>query len=321
MQAPPKHSPLVSVLIITYNQAHFLPETLQSALTQDYENLEVIIADDASTDDSKRIISEYQLRYPGKLVPVFNPVNLGITGNCNAGLAKCRGELIAFLGGDDLFLPHKVRKQVELFVEDPQVVLSYHPVEIFHSASGKVIDRTNQLRREDTNTATEILLKCGIPGQSSVMVRRSACPAAGFDCRLPTVSDCLFCFEVAMNGKVAKLDGVYARYRKHGNAATDRTFELLEEILQTFDIASDKFPEEDILKACQLGKARFLAGEGCKQLVKDPDLSQQLFLRAISLHPSWKYKLLRRVSQHRKLSRHFGSILLDWKHTVKRYCS
>lgn len=286
-----KEYPKVSVMIITYNQQHFIRETLDSVVSQNYPNLEIVVADDCSKDATPQIIREYQQRYPNMIVPVLNPKNLGITGNCNAAFFACTGEYVAVMGGDDLFLPEKIVKQVELFEQDPEVVISYHPVEIFNSADNTVLYVTNQLAREDLGDAYEIITKGGIPGASSVMVRRSACPEKGFDVRLPVVSDWLFYIEVALHGKVAKLDGLYGRYRKHGSGASERTYELLSESLQTLEILMSEHPEDaKLIVACREGKARYLAGESYRQLQKNNGkLAYALAKQTIAIHFRVRY--------------------------------
>ena len=260
--------PKVSVMIITYNQEDLIAETIESVISQDYENLEIIVADDASTDRTVEIISDYVKRYPGKVVPVFNQKNLGITGNSNSAFFACTGELIAVLGGDDLFLPGKISAQVKLF-KNLEVVLSYHSVEIFLHQTEEVFFTTNTTSNEDLNDAYDIISKGGIPGASSVMVRRSACPGHGFDPQFPVVSDWIFYIEVAMRGRVEKLRGVYGRYRKHGKGASESTYKLLSESLRTLDVIQQRYPNDVRLRnACQKGAYRYLLGELYRQVVK-----------------------------------------------------
>lgn len=260
--------PKVSILIITYNQEDVISDTIESALLQDYENLEIIVSDDASIDRTPAIICEYAARYPGKVVPVLNKINLGITGNCNSAFFASTGQLIAFLGGDDLFLPGKISAQVKLF-QSHDVVLSYHSVEIFLHQTGELLFTTNTTRNEDLNNAYDIVAKGGIPGASSVMVRRSVCPINGFDPEFPVASDWLFFIEVAMRGRIEKLDGVFGRYRKHGKGASEQTFMLLSESLRTLDIIQEHYPLDDKLKdACEKGAYRYLLGELFRQIVK-----------------------------------------------------
>ena len=91
------YSPKVSVMIVTYNQENLIGETIESVISQDYPNLEIVVADDASVDGTQSVIKAYQEKYPLQIKPVLNPVNLGITGNCNAALAACTGELVAMM--------------------------------------------------------------------------------------------------------------------------------------------------------------------------------------------------------------------------------
>ncbi|QBF27920.1 glycosyltransferase [Pseudomonas tructae] len=271
------YSPKLSVMIVTYNQVDLIGETIESVVSQGYPNLEVVVADDASTDGTQAVINEYQKKYPLQVKPVFNPINLGVTGNSNAAFNACTGELLAVLGGDDLFLPGKIQAQVALF-EDPEVVLSYHSVEVFVHQTGEVLFTTNTTEKERVSDVYDLIAKCGIPGASSLMVRRSACPAYGFDTRFPVVSDWMFCIEVGLNGKIKELPGIYGKYRKHGLGASERTFELLDESLRTLDIIQARYPDDPkIRRACQAGAYRYLLGELYRQVVKkNPDKVRQL---------------------------------------------
>lgn len=273
--------PKVSVMIITYNQEDLISETIESVLFQNYPNLEIIVSDDASTDKTPEIILSYASRYPNVVIPVLNKKNIGITGNSNTAFFACTGEMVAVLGGDDLFLPHKISEQVKLF-QNPEIVLSYHGVEIFQHQTGEILFTTNTTQNEDLNDAYDIISKGGIAGASSVMVRRSACPAHGFDPSFPVVSDWIFYIEVAMRGRVAKLDGVFGRYRKHGKGASEQTFNLLSESLRTLDVIQQHYPSDFKLKAaCQKGAYRYLMGELFRQIIKGDKEKVSVVLRSM----------------------------------------
>lgn len=263
-----KYSPKVSVMVITYNQEDLICATLDSVLAQNYPNLEVVVADDASTDNTPLIIEQYHDKYPDIIKPVLNTTNLGITGNSNAAFFHCTGELIAILGGDDIFLPGKIEKQVRQF-ENPKVVLSYHPVDIFLHQTGETLFLTNTTEREFIGNAYDIISKGGIPGASSVMVRRSACPEHGFDPQFPVVSDWIFYIEVALKGEVAFLNEMLGRYRKHGKGASERTLELMSESLMTLDVVIERYGENDrqLISICTKGKRRYILGEVYRQII------------------------------------------------------
>jgi glycosyltransferase involved in cell wall biosynthesis len=273
--------PLVSVLVITYNQEGFIRETLDSVLSQNYPNLQLVVADDASTDGTRAILAEYQSKYPLVVYPVLNGKNLGITGNCNAGLAQCKGKYIAVLGGDDIFLPGKLLKQTALMEADEQMSISYHSVEIFQSQTNETLFITNQFKSDTPLTMHELLVCC-IPGSSSVMVRKSMMPEYGFDPSLPTVSDWLFNIELAAQGSIGFLPQVLGRYRKHGNQASFRTLELLDESLENLNIAAKRYPDLCPADVISKGKVRYLQGEAYRRLMLGDRLQvRQLSTRAL----------------------------------------
>ena len=107
-------NPLVSVVVTTYNQAAFIEETIRSVLAQTYQPLEIIVVDDGSTDDTPARIAPYER----ELVYVRQK-NEGVAGSRNTGIRKARGELIAFLDGDDLWDPEKLAVQVEVAGKHP----------------------------------------------------------------------------------------------------------------------------------------------------------------------------------------------------------
>jgi glycosyltransferase involved in cell wall biosynthesis len=103
-------SPLVSVIISNYNYGRFVKEAIDSALDQSYSNVEVIVVDDGSTDDSRRRIAGYGRR----LVTVLKQ-NGGQASACNAGFRASKGEMVMFLDADDKLLPNIVQRVVAAF--------------------------------------------------------------------------------------------------------------------------------------------------------------------------------------------------------------
>lgn len=259
-------NPKISVLIVTYNQDSYIRETIDSVIRQGYNNLEIVIADDHSRDNTPKIVEEYRKSYPNLIVPVFNSVNLGITANCNNGLSVCSGEFISLLGGDDVFYPGKLKAQIKLMVENPECNLSFHPVHLFNSDSGKITNTIclGLLSRQ----VEEYFSEGNFTHASSIMVRKSASPAHGFDIRLPLVSDWLFNIETAIGGPVLRLDRVYGGYRRHGNNVSCGS--ILYDCLKTMEIVSERFPQYQSLIA--KGKAWSYTME-VSRLIKLNDLT------------------------------------------------
>jgi glycosyltransferase involved in cell wall biosynthesis len=118
--------PLVSILISNYNYARYIGESLQSALEQTYSNIEIIVCDDGSTDESVRIIEEYQRKDPR--VQLIRKANGGQASGFNAAFAASRGEILTLLDSDDLFLPHKIERIVADFQAHPDSGFGVHRV-------------------------------------------------------------------------------------------------------------------------------------------------------------------------------------------------
>lgn len=116
--------PRVSVLIDSYNYGRFIEEALESVLAQDYpaEQMEVIVVDDGSTDDT----AERMEKYGGRGVQYFRKENGGQASAFNFGLARARGEIVAFLDADDYWLPGKLKRVAEEFEGHPEAGMAYH---------------------------------------------------------------------------------------------------------------------------------------------------------------------------------------------------
>lgn len=121
----PAH-PLVSILVSNYNYAGFIGQAIQSALQQTYSMIELVICDDGSTDDSVRIIEDYA-RNDSRL-RFIHKANGGQASGFNAAFAASRGDIIALLDSDDLFLPNKVEQIVADFQEHPAAGFGLHRV-------------------------------------------------------------------------------------------------------------------------------------------------------------------------------------------------
>lgn len=276
-------TPILSVVVVTYNQLAFLKQTIKSIVDQDTSYyFELIVSDDCSTDGTK----EYCESIPGGYSYDFKYVRMkengGITANCNFGLIHAVGKYITLIGGDDLFLPLKIQNHINYMEANPDVVISYHPVDIFQSETNKTIFLTNQTNADSPRDVLEIIKNC-IPGSVSVVVRATAVPKGGFDSRLPVVSDWLYYIEVASQGKVGFLKQTLARYRKHGNQASARTYVLLEESLRNLDLAKAKLHHIDgVDNAILNGKARYILGEAYRQFASgDKRKARMLIKRAI----------------------------------------
>jgi len=234
----------VSVLIPSYNQENVIEQTVLSALTQDYDNLEVVVSDDASLDKTPQILQEIQQKYPERLKIFLHQTNLGVTKNHTRGLLECRGDFIAFQDGDDLFLPGKIQKQVEFMLEHPDCTISSHDVDVFDSESGRTLYLWSQRFGRREGGARELVRYGNYLSSVSVMVRRIHLPGYGYDDRIRIGSDWLLWLEVLARGKgkIYYLDEVLARYRRHAGNLTNVSGWKYEDQLITLALVETKWP-------------------------------------------------------------------------------
>ena len=102
----------VSIVMPCYNSAAFVDRALDSVLNQTYRNWELIIIDDASKDDTTKIVRKYESKYPEKIRLILNETNLGADKTRNLGIKAAKGQYLAFLDSDDYWLENKLFRQV-----------------------------------------------------------------------------------------------------------------------------------------------------------------------------------------------------------------
>ena len=119
--------PLVTIGIPNYNYSQFIITTLNSVKDQTYRNIELIVIDDLSTDNSLSLIDDWIDKYSGPLTIKFikNSSNLGLTKSCNLILKNANGKYFQTLDADDILLPHKIEKQVEIMERSINTALIY----------------------------------------------------------------------------------------------------------------------------------------------------------------------------------------------------
>lgn len=289
-----KEQPLVSVFLPTYNQQEFIAESIESVLNQDFENLEIVVGDDCSQDNTWAIVQEYQRNYPAKIKAFRNLQNLGITGNFNEVLKRCTGKYIAIAAGDDLFLPGKLCKQVKVMEEDQSIVLCYHDVEVFNSEDGKTLrywnhgPSSNPPVTGDAETVARKVIEQGTAfiEAVSVMARRDSIPAEGFNQHIPVASDWLMWIEILAGAgrekKVKYISDVLARYRRHSSNITLRENKYEHAI--TLAIVEIKYPRFVLSVHKGYSGIRYDFGQ---RLICDNDFRTGRNFMLLSLRSGW----------------------------------
>jgi glycosyltransferase involved in cell wall biosynthesis len=167
--------PLVSIIINNYNYGHFLTEAIDSALSQTYPHIQVIVVDDGSTDNSREIIASYRNR----VLPVLKE-NGGQASAFNAGFAASQGDIICFLDSDDVFLPEKVTEVVNILRDYRENSWCFHPLKLVDADTKTLVKNNHQgsvyecdLRLDIKRGKLRGKLPFSIPATSGLCFRRS----------------------------------------------------------------------------------------------------------------------------------------------------
>jgi glycosyltransferase involved in cell wall biosynthesis len=178
--------PQVSVIIPTRNRSDFLRAALSSVLKQTYQNFEIIVVDDASTDDTATVVASFndeRIRF------LQHETNKGGSAARNTGIHASKCDYIAFLDDDDEWLPDKLRKQMEVLVASPPEVGGvYTGCLDVDKASGKVIRQRIPTKRG--NLFRDLLIQNCVGGTSTMLLRKVCFQQVGlFDESLPRSQD------------------------------------------------------------------------------------------------------------------------------------
>lgn len=131
---------LVSIITPVYNAELYIEKTIKSVISQTYSNWELIIVDDCSTDNTMKIVEKY-CKIDDRIKLIRHQQNQGVAITRNTALAEAKGQYIAFLDGDDMWLPKKLEKQLS-FMENNDYVFTYTAYQKYYSESnekGKII--------------------------------------------------------------------------------------------------------------------------------------------------------------------------------------
>ncbi|OGU58043.1 MAG: hypothetical protein A2V66_15780 [Ignavibacteria bacterium RBG_13_36_8] len=167
-----ENSKLVSIIIPTYNRADIIKDTINSVLKQTYQNFEILVIDDGSTDNTKDVLNSIQ----DPRIFYFWQKNSGLPAKSrNLGISKARGDYIAFCDDDDIWLPQKLEKQLEAFDKYPDILaVSTNRITFPDSTDG-----TLKIKK-DIRINLKRNLKSSMIFNSSVIIKKSVIQAIGY---------------------------------------------------------------------------------------------------------------------------------------------
>ena len=213
-------SPRVSVVIPTFNNAAYVLEAIESVFEQTYTDREIIVVDDGSTDGTRALLEPYADR-----LQYLAQDNRGAGGARNRGVQVARGELIAFLDADDLFLlPDKLERQVACFDCEPSLGVNQTGWRLIEQ-DGETLSEVRPWRMmPDLSLSSRVKWHVVLP--STMMIRRTWLERlGGFDASLSPAEDLDLVLRLALHRCPASwLPAITVGYRQHGANATRNTF-------------------------------------------------------------------------------------------------
>jgi len=225
--------PLVSAIIPNYNYSRYIGEAVESALNQTYKNIEVIVVDDGSSDDSLKVLGAF-----GDRIKVISQKNAGVAMARNNGVEVSTGEYVAFLDADDVWLLEKVEKQVDRFFAEQALGLVHVGVQDI-SAEGNDLDvHTDGMQGKVSHELLLFDRPVILGGGSGIMVPRNVFDeVGGFDTRLATSADWDLFYQISSRYEVGFVSDVLLRYRFHGSNMHGNIDRMQREMIVGFDKA------------------------------------------------------------------------------------
>ena len=216
--------PMITVVLPSYNSMRYIAETMETVLNQTYQDFEVLVVNDGSTDGTPNWVDQLSQREPK--VRMVSQANQGLAGARCTGVINARGKYIAFIDDDDLWEPTKLEKQVNSLESNPQAGLCYTWTALADSngkATGRVIASNAEGNVWQQMTEMNIVC-CG----STPMIRRSCFDEVGlFDHQISPSDDWDMWWRIAAKYEFTVIKEPLIRYRQHPNNSSKKCDHML----------------------------------------------------------------------------------------------
>ena len=272
-------TPLVSIVIPSYNHARYLEGAVESVLAQDYPRVELIVIDDGSTDGSAALLEKYRGRFHFEVQP-----NQGQAATVNRGWRMARGEVLGYLSADDALLPRAVSASVDCLARNPDAVVCYCDYNLIDPASAFL----RRVRAPEVDYRTMLTQMICAPGPGAFF-RRTAFEKAGeWRSAYRQYGDFDFWLRLGLEGRFARIPEVLAAFRVHpGSQSFTHSPRAIEEPVKVMEgyFADPRVPaplretRAQALSAAHLHSARLALRAG------EYRLGLAAARRAFSLHP------------------------------------
>lgn len=220
---PVSETPLVSVITASYNMGHYVCDAVDSVLAQDYPNLEVIVVNDGSTDDTPQRLARYD--GDGRVV-VVHQENMGQTVAKNRGLAEARGELVGFCDADNRWRPGKLALQVPLLLNSPGVGVVYGDIALIDGEDNPLPPL--RTKRYSGRITAKLLVDNFVTFNTTLVTRSLLEEMNGFDEDLRMAIDYDLWLRISLDHEFLYVDEPLVDYRIWGGQMSHRTGERMD---------------------------------------------------------------------------------------------
>lgn len=223
------NNPLISIVIPSFNGSNFLAKAIDSVLRQDYKNIELILINDCSTDNSLQIMQEYQAKNLGKIKLINNQQNLGLPATLNKAFSLANGEVFGWISDDNIFDDSAISKMLsKMFADYPD---SYDVIYSDYQLINSLGDVTKNIKVGEID---KIIFKYAI-GPCFIFKKECFNATGGFNEDYKMCEDYYFILQLYnMNFKFSKIDNFLFKFRIHNNqmssnnkALTDNTQKII----------------------------------------------------------------------------------------------
>jgi len=264
-------APLISICIPSYNNEEFIRETIHSVLNQSYRNIELIISDDASTDNTLEVAKKSTENCAFPVTIVSNEKNLGLEGNWNAALKLATGKYVKVLPADDVLSAGCIKQQVEIMETHENIALTFSARSIT-TKSGRELLTARFYNNDEEIESKKLVTRCitsgtnviGEPG--AVLFSRSTSNKVGlFDGSKPYVIDLDYWTRLLQYGNGYVTNNKLCTFRIDSNLSVRLGLQRVTDYLSTINILQKNWNINRLV--CLYGKARTLINEVLRRVV------------------------------------------------------
>lgn len=296
---------LVSVIIPVYNRENTLKRAVDSVLNQTYRNIELIIVDDASTDDSLKIAKEYKNQ--GCVVSIISlPQNVGAAEARNIGMKVAKGEYIAFQDSDDEWFSNKLETQIR-YMKKENLKVSFCPYILeWNEHTCKIVPSKDKMQMIKEEGIKSVLKKNNVIGTPTLVIHREVMEEiGGFDSSMPSIEDYEYAIRLAQKYNIGFWsESLLKAYRQKISITTDN-----EAITKGMELLIEKYSDflyiENQIRDTILFRTLDYENEFCNGLDRirkgyaKGDFNKERYLDNLILHTlAQKYILMRKMEKY-----------------------